>query len=195
MERCTRLGRNRDTKRFKGMNMNSYKETTSITGQDEIVPSAYIKMLAHPKYVRCYQTFTVQDTATSWSDSEWDLCDPNASDILALDDITGGLSEAELRDTQKLCFKDYIKLGASRLRSNVVSAIFAAQVDITKLSTEYINPTVELLHQRAMIIEQSVLPPSPSLIMPREKVHLTSLIAPSGALLAWLQMDDISSYG
>jgi hypothetical protein len=33
-----------------------------------------------------------------------------------------------------------------------------------------------------------VVPPSESLIMPKEDVCKTSLVAPSGALLAWLEM-------
>jgi len=152
--------------------------TSGVSFERINIPDGYTKLLGHPD---CINPLT--DDLDSSSDV---FCDDYEYYESAHESnrIAPRINEHNVKGT----LQSFISSGAGVFKHHIVSAVLGlAQLDITKLSTNYseIRPDI---FQICIEDYSAVLPPSASLMMPRDQVLSTALLPPSGALLAWFEM-------
>lgn len=117
-------------------------------------------------------------------------------------DITSDLASLETNDSEVRVYQTphldaksnfWHQIGARALRfpKNVMSVLVAAQMDITRISSSNmpsrhidIAPIMQLYQQQA----RGMISVSSGLVMSRKQLKSSSLLAPSGALLAWMEL-------
>jgi hypothetical protein len=88
-------------------------------------------------------------------------------------------------------FFEWVVIAASRISKSLITALAATQLNIARLSSDHqwtaaFDPSMII---KAISEEKiSIVSVSPGLIMPRTQVRVSSLLAPSGAYLAWMEM-------
>lgn len=90
-----------------------------------------------------------------------------------------------------LGFSEWLAIAAATLSKTLVTTLAATQLNLARLSSDPQgtvafdpSPIFEVILQE----RSTVVSVSPSLIMERFEVGVSSLLAPSGAYLAWLEM-------
>jgi len=90
-----------------------------------------------------------------------------------------------------LGFTEWLSIAAATLSKTLVTTLAATQINLARLSSD---PQGTVAFDPSSIFEvimqerSTVVSVSPSLIMGRFEVGASSLLAPSGAYLAWLEM-------
>lgn len=92
---------------------------------------------------------------------------------------------------RQLDFSDWLIHAALKLPKALVTIFAATQFNIARLSSDQLwtLPFDSSSIAKIVIAERArVVSVSPGLIMPRSEVHTSSLLAPSGGYLSWMEM-------
>lgn len=156
--------------------MREFPSTDRSLRPDRPVPDAYVKLLGFSEFFKHHPSGAYEegDTATIFH---------------VRGEPSGAVHIPYTNDTRELSPKNIFGRAGGRLKQIVIPLFFSANIDITKLTTQPIFPDFNLIRQMKVTDQWAVLPPSPSLIMSRDQVLKSSLMTPSGALLAWLEME------
>lgn len=123
----------------------------------------------------------------------WDAdLSQETSDVVCLGEEESSMPLKPIYVTDKpLHFYEWLGIASTRLSRWLITGLAATQIDLTRLTSD---PQLTITFDPHAILKvisaekSSVVSVSPSLIMTRSEVHSSSLLAPSGAYLTWLEM-------
>jgi len=150
-----------------------YTTNTHTISLDEPVPEGIMKMLRE---------------STPW---DTDMAQ-ETSDINILEQETESIQlKPTIVSDRPLGLSGWLAIGAAKLSRTLVATFAATQLNLARLSSDpqgTVSFDPSSIFKVVMQERSTVVSVSPSLIMGRFEVGASSLLAPSGAYLAWLEM-------